>query len=173
MRFRTKFLTWVVVMSLVLMIGFSTIPQTKARFVIAVLPYDTSKDGNFIASISAYYDSVFNDTMYYNPVSYPTEVPEPILEIDTAINLTLAVFCWVNGTIANISSLNEGLDIMRHSVVVTCINGTVVFSQNNFSYVVGGAGDAPMYFYRHDVILDFQREIGEIYTVIITYEVYY
>ena len=148
------------------------IQPAKAQFVLSY-DYDPTNEGNYIAYITAYVDSVVNGTVYFNPVSYPSDTAEQPKEIQAGVNLTLAVFCWVNGTRTGISSVNEGLNIMRHNVTVTCINGTVVFSQNNFTFIVGSDGGAPMYFYRHDVILDFVPIASEIYIVTITYEVFY
>ncbi len=159
----------IVVMLFVLV---APVPQAKAQFVIAAYTYDESTNGNYIAYIWAEYDSVVNDTMYYNPVSYPNATNALVLETEVGVNITLAVFCWVNGTDTGISSLSEGLNIMRHNVTVVCNNGTTIFSKQNFTYIAGGAGDAPMYFYRHDVILDFVPAWGEFYTVTIIYEIF-
>jgi len=171
MRLRTKLFAWVAVMSLVLMIGFSTIPPAKAQFIIADYTYP-SNNGNGIAYIHAYLDGAFNASMYKNPDSYPGEEVTNPLEVESGVNITLAVFCWLNGTHTNISSLVEGKTVIRHSVTVTITNGSTIFSQQNFTYIVGGDGDAPMYFYRYDVILDFLPVAGEIYRVIVTYEIY-
>ena len=150
----------------------AVVQPAKAQFVIAY-DYDTSKDGNYMAYIIAYVDSVPNGTVYYNPTSYPDNTAIQPLDIQAGVNLTLAVFCWVNGTVTGISSLSEGLAIMRHNTTVICSNGTSVFSQQNFTYIIGTDGGAPMYFFRHDVILDFIPVSGEIYTVTVTYEVFY
>ena len=151
-----------------------SIPETKAqaRFIIADYTYP-SNNGNGIAYIHAYLDGAFNATMYKNPDSYPDEEVTNHLDVGIGVNITLAVFCWLNGTHADISSLVEGKTIIRHSVTVTSNNGSTIFSQQNFTYIVGGDGDAPMYFYRYDVILDFLPVAGDIYTVIVTYEIFY
>ena len=148
------------------------IQPVKAQFVIAAYTYPTD-NGNGIAYIQAYVDSVYNGTMYYNPDSYPNDTAINPLEVEAEVNITLAVFCWVNGTFTGISSLAEGLNIIRHNVTVTCQNGTTIFSQSNFTYITGSDGSAPMYFYRYDVILDFLPVYDEVYTVTVTYEVYY
>ena len=173
MRLRTKLVACGVVMVLVVMIGFSTIPQAQAQFVIADYTYSTTNYGNSIAYIHAYIDSEFNASMYKDPDSYPGESVTNPLEVAGGVNITLAVFCWVNGTVTGISSLSEGLTIMRHRVTVTGQNGTTIFSQQNFTYIIGSDGDAPMYFFRHDVILDFVPVQGQIYTATVVYEVFY
>jgi len=141
------------------------------KFVIAY-DFDTSKNGNYIAYITAYLDSVPNETIYRNPISYDSPGTNP-LEVEAGVNITLSMECWLNATFTGISSLAEGLNIIRHSVVVTCINGTTVFSQQNFTYISGLDAFAPMYIYKHQVILDFVPERGDYYTVIVTYEVFY
>ena len=174
MRFRTKLIAWAIVLLTVTAIGFSTIPPAKgnAKFVIAY-DFDESNNGHYIAYIGAIVDGEHNATVYYNPVSYPDSTAIQPLEIQQGVNLTLSVFCWVNGTSADIASLSEGLNIMQHNVSVVLNNGTTIFSQQNFTYIIGTDGDAPMYFYRHDVILVFTPAFGEIYTVTVNYEVYY
>ena len=171
MRLRTKLFAWVAVMSLVLMIGFSTIPPAKAQFIIADYTYP-SNNGNGIAYIHAYLDGAFNASMYKNPDSYPGEEVTNPLEVESGVNITLAVFCWLNGTWAGIASLVEGKNVIRHSVTVSVTNRTTIFSQQDFTYIIGTDGGAPMYFYRYDVILDFVPVMGEIYTVTVTYEIF-
>ena len=149
-----------------------TIQPARAQFVIADYEFPAD-NGNGIAYIKAFIDGVASDTMYYDPDSYPTNTEVNPLAIDAGVSITLELECWINGTFTGISSLAEGVNIMRHSVVVTCSNGTTIFSQQNFTYIIGGGGDAPMYFYRHDVILDFVPDYGQVYTATVIYELYY
>ena len=107
-----------VVLVLLVMIGVSTIPPAKAQFIIADYTYP-SNNGNGIAYIHAYLDGAFNASMYKNPDSYPGEEVTNPLEVESGVNITLAVFCWLNGTHTNISSLVEGKTVIRHSVTVT------------------------------------------------------
>ena len=150
---------------------FVPVQPAKAQFVLA---YDYSSDnyGNAIAYICAYFDGDFNGTMYYDPDSYPTSTGINPLETYEGINITLAVFCWLNGTYAGVSSLAEGQTVIKHNVSVALTNGTVIFSQQNFTYNIGGDGNAPMYFYRYDIDLDFEPLSGQIYTVTVIYEVF-
>ena len=161
-------------MVLVLGLGFASIPPAKAnpQFVMAAYTYP-SNNGNAISYITVYIDGVANGTMYYNPDSYPTSTGVSPLEVTGGVNLTLGVFCWVNSTYVDISSLAEGLNIMKHNVSVVCSNGTEIFSKQNFTYITGTDANTPMYFYRHDVILDFVPQDGEVYTVTVVYELFY
>jgi len=146
------------------------VQPVKAQFVLSVdYPDD---NGNGIYYIWAEFDGEFNATVYYNPChpSYGTATNP--LETQVGVNITLAVFCWLNGTWADIASLVEGKNVIRHSVAVSMANGTTIFSQQNFTYITGTDGGSPMYFYRYDVILDFVPEMGQIYTATVTYEVF-
>ena len=145
-------------------------PQRGAAFVLAY-DYDPANNGNYIAYIGAYIDGVSNGTVYYNPVSYPNSTAVS-LEVERGDNLTLAVFCWMNNTQVGASSLADGLRYIRHNITISTPTNQSVFSQQNFTYILGTDGNDPMYFYRHDVILDFDFTDGEIYTVVISYEVY-
>ena len=161
-----------ILLIMITMLLVASIPPAKAnpKFVIA---YDfPSPNGNGISDISAYVDSVYTAKMYMNPDEYPEWDVNTSLEVEVGVNITLAVFCWINGTDTGISSLAEGLNIMRHNVTVICNNGTTIFSQQNFTYITGADAGAPMYFYRHDVILDFIPSYGGIYITIVTFEIY-
>ena len=150
------------------------IQPAKAQFVLA---YDFSPDnyGNAIAYITAYYDGAWNGSMYKDPDSYPFDTTTNPKETFEGINITLAVFCWLNGSHTEISSIAEGKTVLRHNVSVLMTNGTVIFSKQNFTYVIGadGFGDSgEMYFYRYDVVLDFVPISGEVYTITVIYEVF-
>ena len=145
----------------------------KAQFVLA---YTFSPDnyGNGISYISAYFDGDWNGSMYKDPYNFdiPPETTTNPMETFEGTNITLGVFCWLNGTYAGISSLVEGKTVLKHNVSVLHSNGTVIFSQQNFTYISGADSLAPMYFYRYDVILDFAPVSGVVYTVTVIYEVF-
>jgi len=165
---------WLVVMTLLMCVSIVPVQPAKAQFVISAYTYDESNNGHYIAFISAYYDGVHNGTIYYNPISHPNDTASDLpKELYIGTNLTIYASCWLNGTHAGIGSLSEGLNVIRHNVTVVCNNGSVVFSQQNFTNTASTDGNAPMYFYVHGVIIDFEFVQGEIYTVIITYEVFY
>ena len=171
-KHRNKIFASIVILFTVTMLVSAPFLPVKAnpKFVIAI-DYP-SPNGNGISDISAYVDSVYTAKMYMNPDEFPTWDVNTSLEVEVGVNITLAVFCWINGTDTGISSLAEGLNIMRHNVTVICNNGTTIFSQQNFTYITGADAGAPMYFYRHDVILDFVPSYGGIYITIVTFEIY-
>lgn len=91
---------------------------------------------------------------------------------NASLGIKVRVDCWLNSILTGVSSTAEGKNHIRHNVTVTQTNGSVVFSQNNFTYFAAGAlGN--MYEYYYDVVLNFLPQQGEIYAVTITYEVYY
>lgn len=149
------------------------IPQVKAnpQFVLAydyILP-----DGNGVSQISVLIDGVQNGTMYYASDPYPTYTADNPKDIDVGVNLTLIVRSWVNATFCDIATYAEGYNIIRHSIVVTCTNGTTVFSQQNFTYWSGTDYYDPMFHYEYWVYLDFVPTYGEVYTATVVYELYY
>ncbi len=171
MKTKNKLYAWVLLMAIVLGLGFASIQPTKAKFVLA---YDFSpdNDGNAVAYINAYFDGDYNGTMYNDPDSYPDATPTPTLEALEGTVITLRVGCWLNATYADVGSLAEGRNVIRHSVSVLAVNTSVIWSQQNFTYFSGTDALAPMYFYDYDVILDFVPVSGQVYTVIIIYEVF-
>jgi len=153
------------------LILFVPVQPTQAQFVLA---YTFSQDnyGNAIQLIRAYFDGEYNGTMYADPDSYPTITTTPTLETFAGTNITLEVGCMLNTTYADVSSIAEGKTVIKHNVSVLSSNGTVVFSQQNFTYVSCTDFLAPMYYYDYVVILDFTPLSGVVYTVTVIYEVY-
>jgi len=164
----------IVIISMMLVVSIQPVKANPKFIIASSVPYN----GNGIAYIGCYLDSVFNATVYYNFDAYLAYANNTAginpLDVFAGSNITLSVFSWLNGTWAGIASFAEGQNVIRHHVTVALGNGTVVFSKQNFTYVDTGVYEewAPMYFYRYDVILDFVPEMGQVYTATITYEVY-
>lgn len=153
------------------LIFFVPIQPAKAQFVLA---YDFSEDnyGNAIQLIRAYFDGDYNGTMYADPDSYPTLTTTPTLETTAGSSIVLEVGCVLNTTFADVSSIAEGLNVIRHNVSVLSSNGSVVFSKQNFTYVSCTDFLDPMYYYDYTVTLDFTPLSGVVYTVTVIYEVF-
>ena len=96
-----------------------------------------------------------------------------ILDIDeTVTNITLLVDCWLNSTTYGISTIAEGRNIIRHNITVTSTNHTVVFSQTNLTYISGLDYGDNVFLYQYSVELDFVINYGNIYTVVLVYEIF-
>jgi len=78
----------------------------------------------------------------------------------------------LNHTLHGLANIAEGLNIIRSNVTVYNITG-LVFSENNITMVSGGDQTATTYWYYAYSAFDFLIAMGEIYTVTITYEVFY
>jgi len=87
--------------------------------------------------------------------------------VGSAIRLT--VYSWLNSAITGATDTNDGKNYQQHNVVVTASNGTILFSQQNFTYVTAYDIE-PMYYYQYEVILNFLPQAGDIYIVAVTYE---
>ena len=128
-----------------------------------------SENGTGFSRVDAYIDEVFTQTLYDMD-----EGIDPILDIDTTVtNITLLIDCWLNSTTYGVSTLVEGQNIIRHSVTVTSTNNTVVFSQTNLTYVSGADYGDNVFLYQYSVQLDFTISYGNIYTVVVDYEIFY
>jgi len=138
-------------------------------FVIIDSEFTYSADGTGFNKVDAYLDEVFTQTLYDLD-----EGSDPILEIyESTTNITLVVDCWLNSTTYFVSTIAEGKAIIRHNITVTSTNNTVVFSQNNLTYVSGVDYGDNVFLYQYSVELDFAPIYGNIYTVVLTYEVYW
>jgi len=119
--------------------------------------------------IDAYVDEVFTQTMFDMDGG-----ANPVLAINaTVTNITLLVSTWLNATTYGISTLAEGKNIIRHNVTVIGTNGTVVFSQSNLTYISGADYGENVFLYEYSVELIFTPVSGQVYTVTITYEIFY
>lgn len=130
---------------------------------------DSPTGGYGFSKIDAYVDEDFTHTFYDFEGSYV-----PILEIEpTVSNVTLLIQCWLNGTTFNASTLSEASSILRHNVNVTNINGTIVFSQSNFTYSWGIEYATDLFLFEYWVELDYSLEMNEVYSILLQMEIYY
>jgi hypothetical protein len=95
-----------------------------------------------------------------------------IIDWNASVFIRLNVWCWLNSTLVGIDNTNEGKLYIRHNVTVVQNNGTIVFSQQNFTYSNAYPDADPMFYYSYNEVLNFVPVAGEIYTVTVTYEVY-
>jgi hypothetical protein len=173
MNLKKKLSIGFLVMALVFGLGFASVPTAKAQFTLAAWDYP-DEYGQGIATINIEH----NTTGSWLPSSWvdATRDYDESSEVswNVSIFIKLTVRTWFNSTLTGSSDFTEGKNHHRHNITVTRSNGTIVFSQSNFTY--GGCYPAinpPMWLYYYDVILNFLPEYGEIYTVTITYEVFY
>ena len=130
---------------------------------------DTATNGTGFSTIDAYIDEEFTHTFYDVSSGYNST-----LEIDPSVtNITLVIQCWLNGTVFDIATVSQGANQLRHNVTVTNLNGTIVFTQSNFTYSWGIEYEDGLFLYQYWVQLDFTVAMSEIYMTIISMEVYY
>ena len=111
------------------------------------------------------------------PPSYFINTDETYFNWTVGAFIKLRVVTWLNSTLLGLtgeeSHHSDGVPYFRHNVTVTTL-GETIFSQSNFTYVMGDSStDPPMWLYQYDIILDFEPAEGYVYTATITYEVYY
>jgi hypothetical protein len=127
-----------------------------------------SENGTGFSRIDGYIDGVFAQTLYDMDEGF-----NRILEIAaTVTNITLVIDCWLNSTTYGVSTIAEGKNIIRLNVTVTATNGTLVFSQANLTYISGFDYGDNVFLYQYSVQLDFTIISSNIYTVVLTYEIY-
>jgi len=127
-----------------------------------------SAGGTGFSRIDGYLDEVFTQTLYDMDEGF-----NRILDIDeTVTNITLLIDCWLNSTTYGVSTIVEGRGIIRLSVTVTATNSTIVFSQTNLTYISGADYGDNVFLYQYSVQLDFTIIYPNIYTVVLTYEIF-
>ena len=97
-----------------------------------------------------------------------------IYDWNVSVAIKLICYTFFNSTLTGASTSAEGKNYQRHNVTVTDLADVIVFSQQNFTYVSVDTGiDPPLWFYGYSVILNFLPTYGEVYTVTVSYEIYY
>jgi hypothetical protein len=169
---RKKILSVIVALCICLSL-LALIPQAKAqpKFVIASWDYP-DEYGQGIDAFGVYENSTGSWLAVGGFVPNVAYNEEGSFDWNASLGIKIRVYCLINSTLVGFGSVAEGKLYQQHDVVVTQSNGTVVFSQQNFTYFAGGAIDE-MYEYDYDVVLNFLPDYGEIYTVTITYEIYW
>lgn len=178
--------TYAGIIMLLMMLGFVVlVPPTRAQFVIAEWNYP-DEYGQGISGLKCwenstgswvgapYYTHYYPDYheelgafyyLNYYQVSY-------FYNWSAGVAIKIRVDTLFNATLTGAEDLADGQNFQQHNVTVTHL-GSVIFSQQNFTYVDSSDVTDPMYYYEYSVILNFLPEYGEIYTVTITYEVFY
>ena len=90
----------------------------------------------------------------------------------TNARLKIYVSTWLNMTLTGASDGADGKRYHRHSISVVYL-GSIIFSQQNLTYVENGALIGTLRNYGYEVIFDFIPQAGGIYTATITYGVFY
>jgi len=94
------------------------------------------------------------------------------LNWSAGVAMKLRVHCCLNSTLTGAIDLDDGQNYHRHNVTVTTA-GTTIFSQQNITYYDDYEPIDEIYCYIYEVVLNFLPEQGQIYTIAITYEVFY
>jgi len=96
-----------------------------------------------------------------------------LFEWNASVAIKLRCYSSLNNTLTGANDTDEGKNYQRHNVTVTLNNGTVVFSQQNFTYVSVATWPYPVWLYSYDVVLNFLPTYAQTYIVNVTYEVFY
>ena len=185
MRLRTKLVACGVVMALLLMIGVSTIPpqpvtseleKEPSHFVISEWEYPSDEYGQGIEAFRFYENSTgaWLPAPYYTHYypDYHEELGEfYFLEYDqdytlnwtAGVAMKLRVYPQPNTTLLGTTDVDILKNYVRNNVTVSS-SGQTIFSQNNFTYVED---------FHFECILNFLPQQGQVYTIAVTYEVFY
>jgi len=145
--------------------------EKPVKFVLSSWDYP-DEYGQGIESIYAY------ENASGSYVEYPGSPYSSSDNIQLEKNLTgyiwLQIICWFNRSHVGIPNIfPQGINRIRHTVNVTQSNGTVVFSQINFTITASSQAFDPLWWIRYDVVLAFQPIAGEVYTATISYDIYW
>ena len=143
--------------------------EQPAKFVLSSWDFP-DEYGQGIEKIMIYENStgswlLFETSWYHNGTE--------IYEWNASVAIKLRVSTLFNETLTGAVDTTDGKRFQRHNVTVTSA-GSPVFSQQNFTWAYDDNGIYPdLWLYAYDVVLNFQPVGGEIYTVVVTYEIYW
>ena len=149
--------------------------EQPAQFVLASWDYP-DEYGQGIYAFRFYENSTGSWVLapYYNDLGtfYFLHSYDPYtLNWSEGVAMKLRVYSNFNNTVVGAIDEADGQNYLRHNVIVTSA-GTSVFSQQNFTYFdVTPVGE--YWEYQYEVILEFLSVAGAIYTVVVTYEIFY
>lgn len=106
----------------------------------------------------------FSTLHYYDSYDY--------FNFSAGVAMKIRVETLFNQTLVGVGSTSEGQNYLRHDVIVSDAYG-VVFSQQNFTYYDVIDGGENNHYYKYEVVLNFLPVGGEIYTVVVNYEIFY
>jgi hypothetical protein len=159
----------VVVIVLMMSVFLTRLPQTHATFVIAGWDYP-DEYGQGIEAYELYENSTGSWVLFGGSHGYEDSHTH---EWNASLGIKIRFYTWFNSTLTGASTSNEGKLYQRHSIIVSDSSSTV-FSQQNFTYFYSDTGiDPPMWYYGYEVVLNLIPIAGIIYTVVLTYEIFY
>ena len=160
-----------IIVLLTLGLLFVSIPQAKAnpQFVIASWDYPDE-----------YGQGIEGFEKFENSTGFWVQIGGMYAASDTAsiiwnasLFIKLRVYSWINSTFLGLGDTDEGKLYQQHNVTVTN-QGNTIFTQQNISWFYDDDSiDPPLWFYGYEVVLNFLPQVGEIYIVTVTYEVYW
>lgn len=154
-------IVFVILFSLLLI---STPQNVSSQFVIASWDYP-DEYGQGIYAMRVYENSTGS---WVNVGGWIEYYESATFDWNASIGIKIQCESTLNATLTGAASSSDGNNYLRHNVTVTLVNGTVVFSQQNFTYI-----DDIDYAYSYYVILNFLPEASTLYTVTVTYEVFW
>ena len=146
-----------------------SIPKNKTQFALASWTFPDNY-GQGIEAFEIYENSTGSWVLTSGAYGY-----EDNYNIDIYANGSIKLRCytWFNSTLTGASDTNDGKNFQQHNVTVINM-GTTIFSQQNFTWFYDDDSiNPPMWYYGYEVVLNFLPLEGQVYTVTVTYEVYY
>jgi len=159
----------VIIVLLAMLLLVVSVPPAKAQFVLASSDYP-DEYGQGVYAWWVYE----NSTGAWETVGgYRTYNDSDLYEWNASVGIKIVYYTWFNSTLTGASDSDDGKNYLQHSVTVVNNTGGTVFSQQHFTYHSVSTANDPMWFYSYYVVLNFLPLGGQIYTVSVTYEVFW
>jgi len=141
----------------------------KAQFIIASWEYP-DEYGQGIIKFQIYENSTGSWVKYGDDI---LNTDTGVIEWNSTASIKLRCWTYVNKTLTQTPTPQDAERVIQHSVSVRLSNGTIIFSQQNFTQFSSLDESYHLYIHGYDVVLNFIPELGQIYTVTVIYEVFW
>jgi len=147
----------------------TSIQPAKARFVIASWDFP-DEYGQGIIKFQVYENSTGSWVQYGDDI---LNTDSGNIEWNSTASIKLRCWTYVNKTLTQTPTPQAAELVIQHNVCVRLGNGTIIFSQQNFTQFSSFDESYHLYIHGYDVVLNFIPEWGQIYMATIIYEVFY
>ena len=169
---KNKLVGFAVIACVCTMLLITSVQPTSAKFVISSWEYP-DEYGQGIGVIYVHENSTGAWLPFTSP-AFILSTDSGVVTVNASANkaIRLGPVFSINHTLLGLGSIAEAKNIMRGNITVTNL-GAVVFSQENFTYNTYGDETATTWWVAYYVTINLIIVAGAIYTVTVTYEIFW
>ena len=159
-----------VIMALVMLVCVSTIQPVTANPQFIIASWDYPDEYGQGIDLFGFYENSTGAWLPYGDAYEPDQ--SYIIDWNGSVFIKFRCYAFLNSTLTGAIDEADGKNFQQHRVNVSSL-GESVFSQQNFTYYNINTAFDPMWYYGYEVVLNFLPLQGTLYTVTVTYEIFW